>query len=329
MYVAPSPRRITSHPIRKLDVSRDLNPVADLIEQCFPIQQDQDGQTYIRQMRKAARELQFLRWASSLSELGNKIAAGFVWEEGGRIVGNLSLIRFQEGRSRVHLIANVAVHPDYRRRGIGRALTTRALHHLRRVGDTRAWLQVREDNRVAYDLYRSLGFEERFVRTTWRIRPCAVRTGQSPGGTGLRIRRRRRSEWNQQKGWLDQTYPAGMRWNLPVDFSRLGPQPLDWLESLLGGERFRHWAFEQQGDLAGLVSWQKTDSYANNLWLAFPPETESETLPPALRLALQKLPRKHPLSVNYPAGRCVDGLESLGFKAFRTLVWMSCRLTRT
>ena len=66
----------------------------------------------------------------------------------GRIVGNLSLIPFVRRGHVVYLIANVAVHPDYRRRGIARQLTQTALDYLRQRGVSSAWLQVRDDNPV-------------------------------------------------------------------------------------------------------------------------------------------------------------------------------------
>ena len=62
--------------------------------------------------------------------------AGLVWKEdspdggGRRLVGNLSLIPIGLQGKRGYLIANVAVHPDFRGRGIGRELTTTALELL-------------------------------------------------------------------------------------------------------------------------------------------------------------------------------------------------------
>ena len=167
----PVQKPINIDRIRSLDISSDLDQVADLIEMCFPISHDPDGQTYIREMRKAAREMRLFGWLSTLAEMGSTKSAGFVWEDSGEIIGNLSLIPFQNDGRRIHLIANVAVHPDHRRKGIARALTQHALAYLRRRGDPAAWLQVREDNPAAITLYRSVGFKEQAIRTTWRIRP--------------------------------------------------------------------------------------------------------------------------------------------------------------
>ena len=254
--------------IRRLDLSKDLDQVADLIERCFPISRDPDGQTYIQEMRKAARDMRMLGWLTNLAEMGSTKTAGFVWTDSGEILGNLSLIPFQKEGRRIHLIANVAVHPDHRRQGIARALTQRALAYLQRRGDRTAWLQVRMDNDAAIDI----------------------------------------------------------RWNLPVEFNRFTPGFFQRLVNFLDGMQFKHRAFYLQEELQGVITWQKTNSYANNLWLAFPVDKEAELLPAALARVLKHLNREQPLSIDYPQGRFHQHFDELGFENFRTLIWMRCRL---
>jgi ribosomal protein S18 acetylase RimI-like enzyme len=312
--------------IRQLDISRDLNVVADLIELCFPIHLDQDGQTYIRKMRQAARDMRLLRWASSFSELNKRTASGFVWEEQGRILGNLSLIPIHEGGNRVHMIANVAVHPDARRRGIAHALTQKALEHLRSMGEPRAWLQVRDDNPVAYNLYKKLGFKDQLVRTTWRIRPIDACKQRPVSPAQCHVRRRKSDDWTQQLLWFDELYPYEMRWHLPVNLHHFRPDFFQQMLSFFDGERHRHWAFTQQQSLAGCITWQKAPTFANNLWLAFPTDVADDVLKEALWIVLRQLPRRHSLSIDLPKGQYQSALEALGFRHFRTLVWMMCPL---
>lgn len=312
--------------IRKINLTQDLDAVADLIELCFPIHLDQDGQDYIREMRKAARDMPLAGWLSTLVEMGSTQSSGFVWEENGRILGNLSLIPFNSSRLPFHMIANVAVHPDYRRRGIARALTERALSYLRRNKEPFVWLQVREDNPAAIDLYRSVGFVEKIRRTTWRIRPFEMTSAGTQGNLPVTVRRRNKQDWAAQQHWLKKSYPRMMRWNLPVNFERFEPGVLQGLANLMDGAFHRHWAFELDRQLEGIITWQKTDRYANNLWLAFPEEREEEILDQAIRLALGRVSRRHPLSLDYPKGQSEVILAEIGFKTFRTLVWMHCIL---
>lgn len=53
---------------------------------------------------------------------------------------------------------NIAVIPAHRRRGIARALLSEACKGLAETGVRRLFLEVRESNRPAMELYRSLGF---------------------------------------------------------------------------------------------------------------------------------------------------------------------------
>ncbi|MBI4639722.1 MAG: ribosomal protein S18-alanine N-acetyltransferase [Candidatus Tectomicrobia bacterium] len=55
-------------------------------------------------------------------------------------------------------IVNVAVHPLYRRQGIGEKLMRETLQYAREVGCLRATLEVRVSNHGAQRLYEKLGF---------------------------------------------------------------------------------------------------------------------------------------------------------------------------
>ncbi|PWH12201.1 MAG: ribosomal-protein-alanine N-acetyltransferase [Anaerolineae bacterium] len=57
-------------------------------------------------------------------------------------------------------IANVAVHPQFWRQGVGRALLQTALHQAALLGLKRILLEVRASNQPAQHLYRSFGFIE-------------------------------------------------------------------------------------------------------------------------------------------------------------------------
>lgn len=59
----------------------------------------------------------------------------------------------------MHLL-NLAVHPDKRSHGIGRALLAEALSQSRDLGAEMAWLEVRPSNTAARGLYDSFGFVE-------------------------------------------------------------------------------------------------------------------------------------------------------------------------
>ena len=108
--------------LRPLSILRDLPAVADLIEMCFSSTMDNEGKRYVQDMRRAGKDNSFLQWANRAAESTSLPLTGYVWEENGRIVGNASLVPFRNNHQRVYLIANVAVHPEYRRKGIALSL---------------------------------------------------------------------------------------------------------------------------------------------------------------------------------------------------------------
>ncbi len=68
-------------------------------------------------------------------------------------------------------LANLAVLPEVRGRGIGGALLDRLLSRARRGGVTAVFLEVRDTNEPALDLYRTRGFRQVGVRREYYERP--------------------------------------------------------------------------------------------------------------------------------------------------------------
>jgi len=61
-------------------------------------------------------------------------------------------------------ITNIAVHPDYRRQGIGRLLMQTLIREAAALGIERMTLEVRVSNHEAIRLYKRMGFEEGGIR---------------------------------------------------------------------------------------------------------------------------------------------------------------------
>ncbi|MDX1436016.1 MAG: GNAT family N-acetyltransferase [Anaerolineales bacterium] len=311
----PDPR------VRSFDVTRDLEAVADLIEVCFSDTMNPDGRRFLRHMRSAARNPRFLRWALSVSDYVSFPLTGFVWEEEGRIVGNVSMIPYNHRGKRIYLIANVAVLPDYRRRGIARALTESALEQARRRRQVSAtWLQVRDDNQAAVNLYRSVGYAEIARRTTWVSRSDFWPPQTAPGA---KIVRRRALDWPQQSAWLKRLYPRGLTWNLHIDLGLLRPGLFGGFRRLLSGIQIRQWSMLRNNRLAGVLSWQPNVDAPDTLWLAAPPEGEHLAVQSLVGGLRELLPgRRRKFSLDLPAGVAAESLEMVGFNPDQTLIWM-------
>jgi ribosomal-protein-alanine N-acetyltransferase len=68
-------------------------------------------------------------------------------------------------------INNLAIHPMYRRRGIGTALLQHAMRTAARLGARRATLEVRQSNEEARRIYERLGFETAGIRRNYYAHP--------------------------------------------------------------------------------------------------------------------------------------------------------------
>jgi len=56
-------------------------------------------------------------------------------------------------------VATLATHPDFRRRGVGTKLLSHALRYMMDEGARSSFLEVRESNISAQELYRKFGYE--------------------------------------------------------------------------------------------------------------------------------------------------------------------------
>jgi [ribosomal protein S18]-alanine N-acetyltransferase len=121
------------------------------------------------------------------SDFADAVAAAvpfLVAELDGRVVGyTIGRVAADEGE-----ILNVGVHPESRRRGIARALVRTLLDALGAAGARQVYLEVRESNAAARQLYAALGFGEVGRRARYYRRPVedAVILRAAVGADGRR-----------------------------------------------------------------------------------------------------------------------------------------------
>lgn len=305
--------------LRPLNILRDLPAVADLIETCFAATLDSDGQRYVQQMRKAGSDNVFLRWATTAVETVSMPLSGYVWEEEGQIIGNVSLIPYRGGGRRIYLIANVAVRPDYRRRGIGRTLTVAAIQHARQRRAEEIWLHVRDDNPGAIALYLGLGFRERARRTSWQAAPDR---GACLDGLGMSVGPRLPRDWNEQQVWLQRAYPDSLTWYQSMPWISLRPGLLPSFYRMFLDFETRHWTVHADSRLLAALTWQAGAGNTDRLWLAAPPQGSERAVTALLLYARRQLAWRQKLLLDYPGGEYAAAIEAAGFRAQRTLLWM-------
>lgn len=321
----PAKVRPAHRGIRPLDPTRDLPEVVDLIALGFRDELGPQGHKMLGQMRR-------LTQTSPFSQLLYKKSAslpGYVWEENGHVVANLSLRRASASRGRGWIIGNVVVHPDFRRRGIGRALMETAMDRARMRDGEWVGLEVRANNDVARTLYKHLGFYD-VGRTAHMIHPSEA--------TWPEVAEPSRSTWRNAKSaderrWARlaaSTYSPLQRRILEIypgryDFGGLDRTLLLWLRGI------REHAWLQASDPPQRAVRARTDHRHDfHLWdLLLHPEQKEEDAHEAVALAMTTLHnKKHwPVVTTVEANATVvPVLKTSGFQVHRILVQMYCEL---
>jgi GNAT superfamily N-acetyltransferase len=292
--------------------------LADLIEAAFAERLDRAGRRMIREMRWFGKA-GWLGWLLSrwlLPPAANPF--GFVWEHDGELVGNASLLPVDHFPRR-WVIANVAVAPGQRGKGIAGELVDAAIEYAKRKGARELILQVDADNERALNLYRHRKFEATTTRTVWTANELSGSLKSIDTGP---VRKRRVEEWRDQWALARRIYPEGVIWPYPTVSSIFRPKSsARWLPI----ESDRHWVWVEADRLVGSVSLRHSSQ--PGMWrlvLVVEPEYQGEVEAVLLAAALEGfLGAEWGYLLEYPSNTIEDVLRSLGFRSERTLTWMA------
>jgi len=318
--------------IRPFDISRDLRAVAELISVAFASELDGRGSAALREMRTMSHFGGLLGVINRSTGEFNDLLHGYVWVEQGHVIGNITVHRADKYATRWQ-IANVAVAPGFRGRGISRQLMEVALDHATRAGGLWAVLQVYEGNTVARHLYESLEFEQ--VGGTTDLYASHAPRVQHYTPHPL-IRQFTASEWqplyelvNHQVGAQAQWWRAVKRSDFEPAFEeRIG----EWLWQVAGrGMTIRRAIQDSPRFEAALTLGARCWKGEHTLQLWVRPEhygLYDRVLLDWAMWRLQDFPR-WPIrtSINIEHGTAIDYLKGLGFKTQRTLLTLRKQLT--
>lgn len=263
-----------------------------------------------------------------LNPAANKLGLGYVWEENGRIIGNATLLTTRTpGR---YLVVNVAVHPDFRRRGIARDLMESLASLVKARGGHKILLQVVKDNTAAVDLYRSLNYATLGSITTWRCATQRLRQLEPDGPNQAEpaIDELPRHDW-QQAYQLDVTaLPIDLNWPEPLPEDAYKQGAWRQLENFLNGRRSEVWITHNQANqLTGLVGiwseWGQPHQMALRIHPALRGQLERPLLAKAIRRVSYLSTRN--VRIDHPDDDQLTSqlLQEANFQPRRTLTHMS------
>ncbi|HLE23995.1 MAG TPA: GNAT family N-acetyltransferase [Anaerolineales bacterium] len=316
MTAAAATGRVPRSGMRPVDPRRDLAGLADVIEIAFADSLDPAGRRMADEMRRYGR-WGWLGWL--VGHLFLPPAAypqGYVWIDQGQVVGNASLMPVQGTLGR-WVMANVAVRPEFRRRGIARSLVGACLDLARRERVGEVLLQVKTGNLAARELYRRFGFIDYGTRITWRL-PGPVRWPEGGGSPSARLRRP--NEWQAHFALAQRLAPIGLVWPHPLRASSFRSG------SWAAAEPWAHWVWPSDGPVQAALSGRIDSTGSSQLFLLCDPSIRGTAEVPLLELAL----RGHhhaAVVVETEAGAGDEALLRLGFREDHRLLWMRIGLT--
>jgi ribosomal protein S18 acetylase RimI-like enzyme len=330
-------RRASTDGLRPLSLVRDWQQVLNLIEVAFGNALDAEARRALHSMRLPVLLAPLIGFLDSLSPPGEGVMPGFVWVEGGRIVGTAAVRRVHPFRNG-WLISNVAVHPDMQGRGIGRALMEASVDLATYHGGEWVVLQVRDDNLAAKRLYESLGFQK--VGGVVRLRKVALDKavtleGEAEERTAATrvIRRARWSEGTDLLRLARTLTPYDMLWTDALNRDLYQTGPWSRLAAHLHGGRRQWWMADRPSGLPRAAVGVEVDP--RNPWhrlrLLILPEAQDQGLATDLVVfGLAQLTNDNPLPVEieHPASdeATQAALAGTGFESIHALVHMRLNL---
>lgn len=318
---------------RPINLVRDTRQVLKLLDITF-------GRMYGLQGRRVLYDRLSLRQvnplALSLNIMTSGLIPGFVWEENGQIIGNLTILGSEVPYR--YLIANVAVLPNFRRRGIARGLMNEALNYINGRGGRSVMLQVESDNEPAISLYRSLGFHSLGTVNRWQTSASRLRYIPVEADIIGHLRTLGRRDWQAAYNLDRLTVHPDLNWPIPPTPELYKTGIWRSFIDFLNGRRSTTWVSELQSkndgkrNLIGLAS--INSEWGRPAWLRIriDPAWQGKVEIPLINQAIRQLKRMRTSTIrmNHPADdEIISNIVSdASFKIKRSLNIMALDLTQ-
>ncbi len=325
-------RRGSRDGLQPFDMQRDLLQLANLMELAFQSELDLTANPIVTEMRQLARSGPLLWIFNASFRVLSPFLAGYVWIADGQLVGNVSLTR-ESAQPATWSISNVAVHPDFRQRGIARQLMLAALQEARRKGAHWVILEVQTDNAPARQLYLGLGFQ--IYDTVAELSLAVDKQAERWPTSSLPVRESHPQDWPSVCHLLRAATPEAVQEVRPIRCSHYRPtirRSLEhWLDSLLYLRQTQDWLLEENGQVVALL--QATGQYtraAHHLQISVHPHRrgtiEEELVASGLHW-LNRFPEREVVStVSTSHPEALQAVQKRGFRTLRTLDQMALKV---
>ncbi|MFQ5344294.1 MAG: GNAT family N-acetyltransferase [Anaerolineae bacterium] len=315
--------------LRPLNPTRDLKQVVDLLRIAFPEELGRPEAAWLRDVEILGALKPLIWLANQFNMALGGFFYGFVWIEEGRVVGNVTISRLTPQN---WLISNVAVHPDFRRRGIARDLMDASVDWI--AGRNARWvtLEVRRENVPAKSLYFDMGFL--LVEGTTELeRHGAEQTSRIAPPDGYRLRPARLDDAPQMFELARRVTPALAQRIEPIrqEEYRVGrlDRVAEGVRQFLGLPATLRWvATDAGGHLVALLKVQ-VGGYRQQLHLLIHPDLHGALEEALVTRGLDALAGRRGViraQIDADHTEAIVALEAQGFREIRTLDRMALEL---
>jgi ribosomal protein S18 acetylase RimI-like enzyme len=322
VLTAPPQSQSNSGP-RPININKDIPQVMKLLELCFGAAIYGTGQQVFNNSR---RQSSALMWR--ISPAATQLSLGYVWEENGRIIGNVTVLTTRNpGR---YLVVNVAVHPEHRKQGIAKALMETVAKMVKSRNGREILLQVVKTNDAANYLYESLNYTNLGTMVAWYASLSRLRQIH-PSDNAHDIRELSASEW-QTAYYLDRAaLNADLNWPEPPAKDMYKTNLWRTIGNFINGRQIETWVTHDQQDqlngLSGIVTeWGRTHHGSVRIHPDWRGELERPLFAKLVR-RLQYLPRRN-IRIDHPESDelMTSLLKEANFQPQRYLTHMRLRL---
>lgn len=315
--------------LRPVDMGRDLPQIVELLRLVFGDSIDGDERNLFGDSGSGQVNELLYRFHPIAARLSN----GFVWQVDGRIVGNATLLTTKAWDR--YLVANVAVHPSFRRQGIARNLMQAITSAVKSRGGRVILLQVVKDNFSAINLYHELGYESIGNMATWLASASRVKEIEPirQDQNDVKITLLANSRWREAYAVDTAHVNADLNWPEPLQGDAYRRTLWQRAADFMNGRQVESWSTaDDQGRLTGLASIYGEWGRSHYLTLRVHPDWAGRLERPLLAKVIRRLhylPRRN-VRVDHPEADEITGklLQESHFTIQRTLTHMRLDVTR-
>jgi ribosomal protein S18 acetylase RimI-like enzyme len=143
--------------LRELNFKKDYDQLVELYDEVFEKELSDMGQSASQVLKEIKSMRPLLKIVGVFSKKYRHIMDGYVYttKKENKIIAATTVSTWN---MKDWEIAMVATNPEYRRRGLGKALVHKSIEHAKKYKGGMCYLEVLEDNKPAYNLYSKLGF---------------------------------------------------------------------------------------------------------------------------------------------------------------------------